>query len=180
MGPFSFFVFRPPPFNGLEQRCATSKFRIITGYGGLCEVRGNPLIETSAPPHFVGRTKKPTNDAPTRTQARSTTHPRTHTYMWRNPPFFPRFPLNCGAALGETGNKFLARNQKSAVFLETAPVSFPRITKNTKKKTPLGQNGPPLFSRHFALNSRTSLPNQFCAGLVAKNRDGETSVSRGA
>ena len=81
--------------------------------------------------------------------------------LWRNAPFSHRFPLNCGAALGETGNKFLARNQKSAVFLEAAPAPFPRIAKNIKTKTSPGPNGPPLFSRHFALNSRTSLPNQF-------------------
>ena len=100
--------------------------------------------------------------------------------LWRNAPFFPRFPLKCGAALGETGNKFLARNQKSAVFLEAAPAPFPRIAKNIKTKTSPGPNGPPLFSRHFALNSTTSLPNQLRAGLVAKIRGGETSVSRGA
>ena len=65
--------------------------------------------------------------------------------LWRNAPFFPRFPLKCGAALGETGNKFLARNQKSAVFLEAAPVPFPRITKNIKKKLLQAQIDRPYF-----------------------------------
>ena len=154
-------------------------FPHFTGYGGLCEVRGTPLIETSAPPHFVRHTKTPTNDAPARARARATKHPRTHVYV-EGPSLFPQISTKLGAALGETGNKFLARNPKSAVFLETASVSFPRITKNIKKKTPLGPNRPPLFSRHFAQNSATSLPNQFCAGMVAKIRGGETSVSRGA